>query len=76
MSNSTTGSSEFGADTNPVVRAVQLRWKHGAIAFVLGAATYALYGLEQGWSIDAAVFGVTTLGIILYSAVTYRRDAA
>jgi hypothetical protein len=61
-------------DTNPVVRAVELRWKHALVAFLLGTTTYALYGVAGDWTLDAAVFGMATLGFILYSAATYRGD--
>jgi len=59
---------------NPVVRAVELRWKHALIAVLLGTTTYALYGVAGDWTIDAAVFGVATLAFIAYSAVTFRGD--
>lgn len=75
MSNSTTDAGAGVPDENPVARAVRLRWKHAAVAFVVGTTTYALYGVG-GWSIDTAIFGIATLAIILYSVLTYRSDVS
>jgi hypothetical protein len=78
MANSSTDADRSNAaqveGSNPLVEAVRLRWKHALIVFVLGTTTYALYTVG-GWSIDTAVFGITTLAFMAYSAATYRTDA-
>lgn len=78
MANSSTDTDRSNAaqveGPNPLIQAVELRWKHALIAFLLGTTTYALYTVG-GWTIDAAVFGITTLAIIAYSVATYRTDA-
>ncbi|MFB6117843.1 hypothetical protein [Halosegnis sp.] len=73
MAGSTTDEGP-SLDANTVVRAVELRWKHAIVAFLLGATTYALYGVAGKWTLDAAVFGMATLALILYSAVSFRGD--
>lgn len=62
-----------GDDRHPVVRAVELRWKHALVALIVGGTTYALYEVG-GWTLDAIVFGVVTLAIVAYSVLTYRSD--
>ncbi|MDZ7745463.1 MAG: hypothetical protein U5K28_02670 [Halobacteriales archaeon] len=73
MSQNTAAESQY-VEPNPVLRAIKLRWKHAIAVIVLGAATYGLQGIAESWSIDAAVFGLVTLGIIIYSAVTLPGD--
>lgn len=78
MANSSTDATTSEATSidrrNPLLRLVQLRWKHALVAFILGTTTYALYTVG-GWTIDTAVFGITTLAVIVYSALMYRSDA-
>jgi len=57
MSNDTTASDPMAADS-PLTQAVALRWKHAVGVFVVGTATYALYQVGGGWTIDAVVFGL------------------
>jgi len=61
-------------EPNPVLRAVKLRWKHAVAVTVLGAATFGLHGIAQSWTIDSAVFGLVTLGVIIYAAATLPSD--
>lgn len=78
MANSSTDADRSNAarvdSGNPLLRVVELRWKHALTAFLLGTTTYALYTVG-GWTIDTAVFGIVTLATILYSTLTYRSDA-
>lgn len=78
MANSSTDADRSNAtpvaEQNPLLQAVELRWKHAVVAFLLGTTTYALYTVG-GWTIDTAVFGIVTLAIIAYSVATYRSDA-
>jgi hypothetical protein len=75
MSNDTTGSGPTAADS-PFAQAVALRWKHAVAVFVVGTATYALYQVGGGWTVDAAVFGLGTLALAVYSAATYTEDVS
>jgi len=78
MANSSTDADQSKAarveGRSPLVQFVELRWKHALGAFLLGTTTYALYTVG-GWTIDTAVFGLTTLAFIIYSVATYRSDA-
>ncbi|KAB7512500.1 hypothetical protein DM867_12995 [Halosegnis rubeus] len=73
MSQGNATESQY-VEPNPVLRAIKLRWKHAVAVTVLGAATYGLYGIAQSWTIDSAVFGLVTLGIIVYGAATLPSD--
>mgnify|MGYP006976234984 CR=1 FL=1 len=75
MSNDTTGSSPTAADS-PFAQAIALRWKHAVAVFVVGTATYALYQVGGGWTVDAVVFGLATLTLAVYSAATYAADVS
>lgn len=75
MSNDTTASDPTPTES-PLAQAVSLRWKHAVAVFVVGTATYALYQVGSGWTIDAAVFGLATLALAVYSAATYSADVS
>lgn len=75
MSNDTTASNPARAES-PLVQAIALRWKHVVAVFVVGTATYALYQVGGGWTIDAVVFGLATLALAVYSAATYSADVS
>lgn len=75
MSNDTTASDPTAVDS-PLAQAVALRWKHAVAVFVVGTATYALYQVGGGWTVDATVFGLATLALAAYSAATYSADVS
>lgn len=56
------------------VRVLLARWKHAAVAAVVGATAWALYQIGGGWTIDATVFAVATVGVVAYGLLTLKSD--
>lgn len=61
-------------DRHPLVRVATSRWKHAVVTVVLAATTWTLYSVAGGWSLDATVFALATVGLVAYSALTLRTD--
>lgn len=61
-------------ERSPARAAVLARWKHAAVAVVVGATSWALYRVDGGWSLDATAFALAAVAIVGYSLFTLRSD--
>ena len=55
-------------------RALVSRWKHAAIALVIGGTAWTLYRIGEGWTLDATVFALAAASVVAYSLLTLRTD--